>query len=161
MLTAVEGVEARARGGIEGAVRWLTKPFELDELRSAVRAALDEPELAQRRRAQTQALRSIAQLERGGAPLVGASGRRPRLAGLEHRPARSAAPSSLRTQLGLLTDTQRRVVEAVRRTPTVRMAAAELGISRSSVYASLRRAARRLGIRSAPQLVARLRRPEG
>src|ERR1051325_3625589 len=52
LLTALGGV----KGGIEGAVRYLTKPIDLDELRQAVTDALNEPESAQRRKAQGKAL---------------------------------------------------------------------------------------------------------
>src|SRR3954454_12229976 len=41
LLTALGSPLARAKGGIEGAVRYLTKPIDLDELRDAVVEALE------------------------------------------------------------------------------------------------------------------------
>ncbi|MDP9387566.1 MAG: response regulator, partial [Actinomycetota bacterium] len=61
MLTARSGELDRIRGGIEGAVRYVTKPFEPDHLRDALRLALEEgPEPEQRRRAQRRALERLA-----------------------------------------------------------------------------------------------------
>jgi CheY-like chemotaxis protein len=165
MLTAISAPEARARGGIEGAVRWLTKPFGVEDLLVAVRAALDEPEPLQRKRAQQRALESIARIERGDDWEVGTPGPRPRLTGLEHtpQPAVDAAPvagpmpGDFEARLNMLTETQREVIETVRNAATVQLAAARLGVSRSSLYATLRRAARRLGVRSVPDLLAQLR----
>src|SRR4051794_23439073 len=45
MLTAYDPADNRVRGGIEGAIRYLTKPFSPDLLRQEVHGALDgEPE---------------------------------------------------------------------------------------------------------------------
>src|SRR5882762_5447975 len=52
LLTALGTPLDRVKGGIEGAVRYLTKPIDLDELREAVIDALDSPEGTQRRKAQ-------------------------------------------------------------------------------------------------------------
>src|SRR4051812_10254690 len=41
MLTAYDTADNRIRGGIEGAIRYLGKPFSPTELREEVRAALD------------------------------------------------------------------------------------------------------------------------
>jgi two-component system alkaline phosphatase synthesis response regulator PhoP len=163
MLTSLSGPELVARGGIEGAVRWLTKPFPIEDLRTAVREALDEPEPVQRKRAQHRALKSIARLERGDVEKDDEAAPQPRLSGLEHRaddappPGEDAAGSELELNLGVLTRTQRQVIDAVQQAPTMQAAAASLGITRSSLYATLRRAARRLGVRSVRDLLARLR----
>jgi DNA-binding response OmpR family regulator len=162
MLTALSGPELVARGGIEGAVRWLTKPFPIEDLRAAVRDALDEPEPVQRKRAQHRALKSIARLERGDVDQDDEDAPQPRLSGLEHPaddapPADDAAGLDLELNMDVLTATQRQVIDAVQRSPTMQAAAATLRITRSSLYATLRRAARRLGVRSVPELLLRLR----
>ncbi|MGH9105677.1 MAG: response regulator transcription factor, partial [Acidimicrobiales bacterium] len=67
MLTArAEDLDV-IRGGIEGAVRYLTKPFAISDLRRAVEEALGGPEPQQRRAAQNAALTHLARLERGKA----------------------------------------------------------------------------------------------
>ena len=161
MLTAIDELQAQARGGIEGAVQWLTKPFKIEELHAAVRQALDEPEPAQRRRAQRRALEQIARLERDGDAATESHDppeRGPRLTALE-RPHVSPARHRRDTVFGALdrlTDTQRRTVEAVAVQP-VSEAAAALGVSRSSIYATLRRCARRLGVDSVSELLDAIR----
>jgi len=57
-----------------------------------------------------------------------------------------------------LSDKQKELLAAVRDTPTVQEAAERLGVSRSNVYASLRRIARRLAVPSVPELVSLARR---
>src|SRR5881227_1050080 len=65
MLTANDAIDARIRGGIEGAIRYLTKPFSPTLLREEVRNALDgEMEPAKRLRAQQAALEQLARLEK-------------------------------------------------------------------------------------------------
>ena len=158
MLTALGELQDQARGGIEGAVQWLTKPFKVDELLDAVRGALEEPELPQRRRAQRRGLEQLARIERSdagaSAPTPG-----PRLTHLE-RPAvapERARRDAIRKGMVGLTDTQRRTVEAVAN-GSVKEAAGTLGVSSSSVYATLRRCARRLGVASVAELLAAVRR---
>src|SRR5438128_2061026 len=53
-----------------------------------------------------------------------------------------------------LSDKQKELLQAVAGTPTVQAAALDLGVSRSNVYASLRRIARKLEVTSVPELVA-------
>src|SRR5256885_780414 len=66
MLTAKVDDLDRVRGGIEGAIRYITKPFELADLRSAVKEGLEgDPEPVQRRHAQHAALERLARLEKG------------------------------------------------------------------------------------------------
>src|SRR5881628_3254987 len=56
MLTAKTDDLDRVRGGIEGAIRYITKPFELADLRAAVKEGLEgDPEPVQRRHAQNAA----------------------------------------------------------------------------------------------------------
>jgi DNA-binding CsgD family transcriptional regulator len=55
--------------------------------------------------------------------------------------------------LASLSEKQLQLLAAVAAASTVRDAAAGLEVSRSNVYASLRRIARKLGVRSVPELV--------
>ena len=157
MLTARSDDVDRIRGGIEGAVRYITKPFSLSDLRREVHEALGgEPESVQRRRAQNEALEHLARMERGAAADQGVMAR-PRLTRLDRpvdiRP-QPAAPSPIgKEAVASLSDKQRELLTAVGTAPTVRAAATELGVSRSNVYASLRRIARKLGVSSVPTLV--------
>ncbi|HET7488613.1 MAG TPA: response regulator [Acidimicrobiales bacterium] len=157
LLTALEGDTERIRAGIEGAVRYLTKPFDADGLRAEVARALAEPEREQRRRAAGEALERLAALERGDTPTTGGERpARPRLSRLgppAERPTHRPAPRLAREAVADLSPRQRELLEAVASTPTVLEAAEQLGVSRSNVYASLRRIARRLHVASVPDLV--------
>jgi DNA-binding response OmpR family regulator len=160
MLTARTDDMDRIRGGIEGAIRYITKPFSLSDLRQEVKFALEgEPESVKRRHAQTSALEQLARLEKGdasGVPPVSV-GARPHLTKLEGAPeAKQPPPRVTRlqpAQLSVLSDKQYELLEAVATTPTVRAAAEQLQVSRSNVYASLRRIARKLGVKTVPELV--------
>jgi len=152
----------RIRGGIEGAIRYIQKPFSTIELRDAVRIALEgEPEPVKRRQVQREALESLARLEKGDAdgPAT-ASGPRPRLTRLEHapEPAEVTAPSAPSIDLDRLSPKQSELLRTVGDNDTVRAAALVLGVSRSNVYASLRRIARKLGVSSVPDLLTLARR---
>jgi len=176
----------RIRGGIEGAVRYLTKPVEMAALTRVVAAALETDEAEARLAAQTSALRRLVRLEKGeafdgdpdtdggsGDDLEPASGHRVHFSRLERQPDQAAAvlpePVSEGSQttldlglgLGRLSPTQERVLEAVGRHPTVRVASAQLGVSRSNVYASLRRIATKLDIASVHELVSLARERAG
>lgn len=149
----------RIRGGIEGAIHYITKPFTLGDLRNEVRKALEgEPEPVKRRRAQHEALERLARLERGAAPMAEETGARPRLTKLESTPGpkepafriRRPSPEAMQT----LSPKQRELLDAIAANPTVRAAAEQLEVSRSNVYASLRRIARKLDVKSVPELVA-------
>jgi CheY-like chemotaxis protein/DNA-binding CsgD family transcriptional regulator len=184
MLTArsdeVEGLKA----AIEGAIKYITKPFTTDALRGAVSQVLGAgPEPMLRRRAQTDALRRLAWLERRQAATLPASGgwgrvgtpkagrdermATPRLTRLEAglplaQPARGRAPSLARVRG--LSARQQEVLDAVATTESVNQAAERLSVSRSYVYASVRRIARKLGVPSGPKLIALVRQgilPEG
>lgn len=157
MLTARSDDMDRIRGGIEGAIYYLTKPFSLAELRERVEEVLvGGPEPDQRRRAQQQALEDLARLEKG-APPPAAGEARPRMTRLErvHAPAtpRVEAPPVAETKISTLSEKQRELLEMVSTTPTVSEAAERLAVSRSNVYASLRRIARKLEVRSVSELV--------
>jgi DNA-binding response OmpR family regulator len=159
MLTANDASDARVRGGIEGAIRYLTKPFQPAMLRQEINAALEgapEPEL--RRRAQQAALEQLARIEKGSEGEGGIV--RPRITRFEHRPAPVAEPKQLsvaRERLGSLTEKQRELLERLASTTSVSDAAIELGVSRSNIYASLRRISRKLGVTSVPDLLSLVR----
>ncbi len=158
----------RIRGGIEGAVQYLTKPVEMATLARVVAEARAAAEAEARLAAQTAALQRLVQLERGEPDLdagpEAASGRRVRFSRLERRPEppSGAAPAAagerpasrgLVLDLSCLSAKQTKVLEAVGGHPTVRGASAQLGVSRSNVYASLRRIAAKLDIASVQELV--------
>ena len=158
MVTARTDDLDRIRGAIEGAIRYVTKPFQVGQLRQMVRDALesDEPELVTRRRAQQTALEQLARIERGDRrEKEGAEAARPRLTRLETTPVapRARAAQVSPAALASLSEKQVLLLAAVAAAPTVRDAAAGLAVSRSNVYASLRRIARKLGVRSVPELV--------
>jgi len=159
MLTANDAIDARIRGGIEGAIRYLTKPFSPTLLREEVRNALDgEMEPAKRLRAQQAALEQLARLEKGTD--VVDSGARPHLTRLEHKPVAAAEPKQVvaaRERLTTLTDKQRELLDKLAKASSVSDAASELGVSRSNVYASLRRISRKLGVPSVPELLRLVR----
>jgi DNA-binding NarL/FixJ family response regulator len=162
MLTARSGDLDRVRGGIEGAVRYLTKPFDPEDLLRTLRDVLaGAPEPVQRRQAQQQALSNLARIEGGGsATMIRPDAARPRLSRLDGAPvsrAKPVAPTVSPGQLELLSPKQRQLITAVGEAPTVMEAADRLSVSRSNVYASLRRIARKLGVASVSDLVAMAR----
>jgi two-component system phosphate regulon response regulator PhoB len=164
MLTALSAPIDRAKGGIEGAARYLAKPIDTDDLRASVIDALaGGPEPVQRRQAQRRALEDLARMERDDQGLSAVKDApRPRLSGLEtartlDRPAAAMAAPDLAEAVARLTDKQRELLEAVRQAPTVMEAAANLGMSRSNVYASLRRITRRLHVRNVSELLQHVR----
>lgn len=165
LLTARAGELERIRGGIEGALRYIVKPFEVAVLNKAVTDALEADEAEARLAAQTSALQHLVRLEKGetidndDAPDPDAH--RVHFDRLERRPdgpgpattgpAGHAAAAAL--DVSHLSVKQQQVLAAVGGHPTVRVAAAALGVSRSNVYASLRRIAAKLGVASVHQLV--------
>jgi len=158
MLTAHDSEDNRIRGGIEGAIRYLGKPFSPGLLRSEVKAALDgDPEPVRRRAARTDALTAIARQEKGAFEATSSTG--PTLGNLEGSPSAQepALIRNARAHLDDLTDKQRALLEMLRDTPSVTDAAALLDVSRSNIYASLRRIGRKLGTSSVPELLAIVR----
>jgi len=158
MLTARTDDLDRIRGGIEGAIRYLTKPFSPAELRDEVAAALTgDPEPDKRRKVQTDALESLARLESGTAAPVGARSARPHITRLErHHDPEPAAGRGFQVsadRVAALSEKQRELLSMVASTPTVSEAAERLSVSRSNVYASLRRISRKLEVRTVPELV--------
>jgi DNA-binding response OmpR family regulator len=164
MLTALASDHDQVRGGIEGAVQYLPKPVTPDALVNAVRAALEgDPEPVQRKAAQQRALERLARMERGGSGSGAVSSApRPRLGRLEHLRAVPAAETRPTRPLessehDALTEKQRSLLRVLQTTPSVSDAAAELGMSRSNIYASLRRVGRKLDVDDVSELLRRLR----
>lgn len=170
MVTGLTGREHQLRGGIEGALRYITKPFDPIELIQALESVLDpaspsEPEL--RRKVQTDLLAEVARSERlgvdasvdlDGFPMVVEP--RVRLTRLEHSPSQPAPRPALRqarARLGELTVKQRELLEALASGRPVTTIAGELGVSRSNIYASLRRIGRKLGLKDTDELLALVR----
>ena len=162
MLTALDTDLDQARGGIEGAVRYLTKPLTPEELLDALEDVLGgPPEPEQRKAAQHKGLASLARIERNAAGGDAPTGPSPRLSRLEH--ARDATPAGAveaPEAPGVhadLTPKQRELLQALLAAPSVSAAAADLGMSRSNVYASLRRVGRKLGVADVSELLRLLR----
>ncbi len=160
MMTALADDDHRLRGGIEGAVRYLVKPVSADQLRSAVEDVLGGgTERDQRRKAQTGALQELARIQRGGTDGAPEGPTGPRLSRLEHARPREESPEGDTASHvgGDLTDKQRGLLRTLSGSPSVSATAIELGVSRSNVYASLRRIIRKTGHESVPELLRRLR----
>jgi CheY-like chemotaxis protein/DNA-binding CsgD family transcriptional regulator len=163
MLTALGSGQDQVRGGIEGAVRYLPKPVAPEELIAAVRSATEgEPEPVQRKAAQQRALERLARIERGAdGPSASAGTPRPRLGRLEHPRSTTPLPTTPSAGPGgpidVLTDKQRALLRTLKATASVTDAADELGMSRSNIYASLRRVGRKLDLTDVGELLRRLR----
>ncbi|MEO5679214.1 MAG: response regulator, partial [Acidimicrobiales bacterium] len=142
MLTARAGELDRIRGGIEGALRYLTKPVEMAVLQRAVIDAIEADEAEARLAVQTSALQHLVRLEKGetaeAGPAAGAgggpAGRRVRFSRLERRPdspdmvtgrpgGARPATAGLDLDLSRLSPKQLEVLAAVGGHPTVRVAA--------------------------------------
>lgn len=160
MMTALADDDHRLRGGIEGAVRYLVKPVSAADLRAAVDDVVaGGPERDQRRKAQTGALLELARIQRGDEDPGRHVPSGPRLSRLEHARPRDEVrePDPANHVGGGLTDKQRGLLRALAAAPSVSSAANDLGVSRSNVYASLRRIIRKTGHESVPELLRRLR----
>jgi DNA-binding response OmpR family regulator len=168
MVTAVDEPEAQLRGGIHGALQYVTKPFDPRKLVDALEQSLHPsapPEPEQRRKARSESLEAFARYEKTGAAGDGkgeteAAEPRVRLTRLEHSPSSpSPAPRirAARDRVGELTPKQRHLLEALSTRTPVTVVAQQLGISRSNVYASLRRIGRKLGLKGTNELLALLR----
>lgn len=151
-------VDDEIRGGIEGAIRCLAKPVSPDDLCRAVHQVLtDGPELEQRRRAQAAALERLARLETGNAADVGPRIHLTRLERSARRVPTEPDPVGSQLDVGALTEKQQALLGALRQSRSVSVAATELGVSRSNVYASLRRITRKLDVGSVQELLHVLR----
>lgn len=162
MLTALDTDLDQARGGIEGAVRYLTKPLTPDDLVAAVEQALEGDEADQRRAAQRQGLVTIARIERHAAGGAAPEGPAVGLSRLE-RPRRADPPAPVEAERPAatgddpLTAKQQALLEVLLEAPSVSDAAVRLGMSRSNIYASLRRIGRKVGVGDVSELLRLLR----
>ena len=163
MVTALTADDDRVRGGIEGAICYLTKPFHPSELCAEVNRVLEgDPEPVRRKQVQRESLAALARMEKGAAAtrddVV-----RPHLTRLERMREPQAEPPHLRAvreRMGALSPKQRELLEALHGSASVSQAAADLRVSRSNVYASLRRISRKLGTRSVGELLSLIREGE-
>ena len=160
MLTANDAADARLRGGIEGAIKYMTKPFSPTVLRGEVTAALQgDSEPTKRRRSQQAALEQLARMEKGD-EVAEVAQARPHITRFEHTPTPASEPVQVvaaRERLSTLTGKQRELLEELAKASSVSDAASDLGVSRSNVYASLRRISRKLGVQSVPELLRLVR----
>lgn len=155
MLTALSEERDIIRGHLQGAVRYVTKPFEMRTLLSAVSDGLEPPddaELQQRRTRIRQLLQRLAELDSGRAASDGAV----RFSKLEAPPdVKTATPepsAADRSKLDQLTEKQRYIASELASGRSARDLAEELHVSRSNIYATRKRIARKLGVH--PDLVA-------
>jgi two-component system OmpR family response regulator len=165
MVTARDEPNHRLRGGIEGALRYITKPFDPEKLVAELAIALSpsappEPEL--RRKVQHSSLEELARRERAGGmdSVPSTSAPRVRITRLEHAPSASSPSPRLRSareKAGELSAKQRQLLEALATRTPVTAVAQQLGMSRSNIYASLRRISRKLGLKGTNELLALLR----
>ncbi len=168
MVTAWSSEDDRLRGGIEGAVRYVAKPFDPSELVRVVDELLGpdarpEPEL--RREVQWSSLERLARRERGAGgedeelpPRVHLTRLdRPRVP-VDEPAGEALTEATLPEMLDSLSPKQRQVVEEVLDGVTVADIATVLGVSRSNVYAILRRVAKKAGLEGGRSLIRRLHR---
>jgi len=163
MLTAWSGERDRIRGGIEGAVHYLGKPFdpgEVVDVLAGVLAADAPPEPEQRRRVRVESMERLAHIE-GGPGSVVPIGPRVHLTRLDRAdrepPPRGLTRATLPGFLASLPPVQREVATRVAEGIAPAAVARELGVSRSNVYAVLRRAARRADLPDGRALIRLLR----
>jgi DNA-binding NarL/FixJ family response regulator len=163
LVSAMVDDEHRVRSGIEGALGYITKPFDPDDLVRALESVLGpdaatEPE--QRRRVQTASLVALARAETGGAE---EGEPRVRITRLEPMPSAPPAVPQLRearARVDTLTPKQRELLELLAAGTPVTAVAQQLGVSRSNVYSGLRRIGRRLGLKGTNELLAVVRQGE-
>ncbi|MBW3657685.1 MAG: response regulator [Actinobacteria bacterium] len=154
MLTALSEERDLIRGHLQGAVRYLTKPFEMRALLQVVEDGLREPdevELQARRTKVRALLQRLAELDSGRASE--SSVRFSKLESpIERRTAAPPPSVADRSKLDLLTGKQRYVAAELAAGRSARELAEELDVSRSNIYATRKRIARKLGVH--PDVVA-------
>ncbi|MFA9445724.1 response regulator [Egicoccus sp. AB-alg6-2] len=145
MLTALSGERDVIRAHLSGAVRFLTKPFDLEGLLATIREAL-APESDEQRLARRQQVRGfvqrLAELDAGRE----ASGPRVTLSRLESPPRPSTGHERGLALLDSLTPRQREIARLLAAGVEARTIADRLGTSRSNVYAARKRIAHHLGV---------------
>lgn len=150
MLTALSEERDLIRGHLQGAVEYVTKPFEMRKLLETVESVLgeaSEDELEERRRRTRTMLKRLAELDSGRSADAQSN---VRLSALEHtpQPERDELPEPTaehKAGLTTMTDKQRWLASALGAGWAARQIAEHLDVSRSNVYATRRRVARRLG----------------
>ncbi len=162
MLTGRVAPEDRFRGGVEGAIVYITKPFDPEMVLATVERVLADPrsEREQRLEAQRAALESMARMERTGSE---AAGELPlegnvRLTRLERKDAMVKDSAVVRISLDVLTVRQRELLDTLSSGVSVAEAAEQLEVSRSNVYATLQRISRAIGVANAEELLTLVRR---
>lgn len=170
MVTGMDDPEYRIRGGIEGALRYITKPFDPGRLVQIIKDVLDPDaptEREMRRKVQAASLEQLARLERGETVDLDTDidadtrdagrVRLTRLESLPEAPPETPRLMQARERMGTLTDKQRELLEALAGGEPVTAVAERLDMSRSNIYSGLRRIARRLGLTGSDELLAVLR----
>lgn len=150
MLTALSEERDLIRGHLQGAVEYVTKPFEMKNLLETIRHVLgeaSEDELEERRRRTRTMLKRLVELDSGRSADAQSN---VRLSALEHTPQpesdEPAEPTAEhKAGLATMTDKQRWLASALGAGWAARQIAEHLDVSRSNVYATRRRVARRLG----------------
>jgi DNA-binding response OmpR family regulator len=153
MLTALAEERDVIQGHLRGAVRYLTKPFQMPDLLRAVEDAIvpPEPQEIERRRATVRTLlQRLAEIDSGRT--ADSPVKLSRLESLPRRQRDVVVSGSERTRLEELTPKQREVAAALADGTSARELASILSVSRSNIYATRKRIARKLGV--APEEVA-------
>lgn len=151
MLTALAGERDIIRGHLEGAVSYVTKPFDLKALLHRVEQALeplDEEQQRERTRRIRGLLTRLAELETGRA----GGSTRVRFSRLEQPPRSTPTPTLDTSVLARLSPRQREIARLLATGWDARRIAEHLGTSRSNVYAGRKRVAHHLGV--SPEEVA-------
>jgi DNA-binding response OmpR family regulator len=148
MLTALGEERDIIRGNLQGALRYLTKPFEMRALLDAIEEGLREPTEAEQLAQQDSTkklLTRLAELESGRQ-----SADRVRVSRLEPVTVVTTMPNAPndaeRARVHALTEKQRHIAEAFALGRSASDLADELDVSRSNVYATRKRIARKLGV---------------
>ncbi len=158
IVTALGRADAKVKAGIEGAVRFIAKPFDPAELVHAVGMLLSPdspPEEEMRREARREAMEMLARMEADRGDAGPSEEPRVRLTKLDREPLPSLSPQRLvdaRSRMSRLTEKQRLLLTLLAERGGVAATADCLGTSRSNVYAGLRRIVRRLGLRDTGDL---------
>lgn len=147
MLTALSEERDLIRGHLQGAVEYVTKPFEMRRLLATLQSVLGEAtedEQEERRRRTRTMLKRLAELDSGRTAQAQVS-----LSGLEHPPQDTpptvVAPTPAQEEgLASMTRKQRWVAAALGAGWGARAISEHLEVSRSNIYATRRRVARRL-----------------
>ena len=144
MLTALAGERDVIRGHLEGAVSYVTKPFNIASLLDCVEDALepvDDEQRQERSRRIRGLLTRLAELETGrpGSANV-------RFSRLEQPPRPTQQPAVDTTVIARLSPRQREIAGMLAAGWDVRRIAEYLGTSRSNVYAGRKRIAHHLGV---------------